>query len=100
MNLGNITAAILAGGLGTRLRSVVSDRPKVLANVGGRPFIEYLLDQLLLEGIGSVVLCTGYMADQIQNQFGATYKEMALSYSPGAKPTRHRRSAAPGASAA
>ncbi len=37
---------ILAGGLGTRLRSVVSDRPKVLAEVAGRPFITYLLDRL------------------------------------------------------
>jgi D-glycero-alpha-D-manno-heptose 1-phosphate guanylyltransferase len=76
-----MTAVILAGGLGTRLRSVVPDKPKVLADVGGRPFIEYLLDQLAREGVQSVVLCTGYMGDQIQNRLGTAYNKMALSYS-------------------
>ncbi len=41
-----IAVAILAGGLGMRLRSVVADRPKVLAEVAGRPFIVWLLEQL------------------------------------------------------
>jgi len=75
------TAAILAGGLGTRLRSVVADRPKVLAQVNGRPFITYLLDQLAAEGIESVVLCTGYMADQITKSLGDHYQGMQLRYS-------------------
>ena len=44
--LGDVTALILAGGLGTRLRSVVPNRPKVLAPVAGRPFLSFLLDQL------------------------------------------------------
>ncbi len=79
--LSNATAVILAGGLGTRLRSAVSDRPKVLAEVGGRPFIEYLLDQLVLEGVKSVVLCTGYLGDQVQNRLGTNYQAMALGYS-------------------
>lgn len=81
MSLENMTAVILAGGLGTRLRSVVPDKPKVLADVGGRPFIEYLLDQLAQEGVQSVVLCTGYMGDQLQHRFGTAYKTMALCYS-------------------
>jgi D-glycero-alpha-D-manno-heptose 1-phosphate guanylyltransferase len=81
MSLESMTAAVLAGGLGTRLRSVVSDKPKVLADVGGRPFLEYLLDQLAREGVRSVVLCTGYMGDQIQNRFGTAYNKMALRYS-------------------
>ncbi len=45
-DLADITAAILVGGLGTRLRPVVADRPKVLAPINGRPFLAYLLDQL------------------------------------------------------
>ena len=49
-SLDGITAVILAGGLGTRLRPVVSDRPKVLAEVCGRPFLTYLLDQLQAAG--------------------------------------------------
>ncbi len=79
-------AAILAGGLGTRLRKVVSDRPKVMAMVAGRPFITYLLDQLLDSGIRKTVLCTGYMADLIRNELGSTYKGMALFYSPESIP--------------
>ena len=81
MSLENMTAVILAGGLGTRLRGVVCDKPKVLADVGGRPFLEYILDQLARHGVRSVVLCTGYMGDHLENQFGAAYNNIALSYS-------------------
>ena len=49
-DLSEATALLLAGGLGTRLRSVVDDRPKVLAPVAGRPFVAYLLDQLRAVG--------------------------------------------------
>ena len=64
--LDDITAVILAGGLGTRLRSAVSDRPKVLAEVNGRPFITYLFDRLISLGIRKAVVCTGYMAEQVE----------------------------------
>lgn len=74
-------AVILAGGLGTRLRSVVSDRPKVMAMVAGRPFLTHLLDQLAESGIRRVVLCTGYMADLIRNELGDGYRDMELLYS-------------------
>ena len=79
--LADITVAILAGGLGTRLRIVVPNKPKVLAEVCGRPFIVYLLEQLVREGVQSVVLCTGYLGEQVENQLGTTYREMALQYS-------------------
>ncbi len=79
--LSNVTAVILAGGLGTRLRSIVSDRPKVLAEVGGRPFIEILLDQLAMADVRSVVLCTGYMGNQVQDRLGTHYRRMTLRYS-------------------
>lgn len=80
-NLSNISVAILAGGLGTRLRSVVADKPKVLAKVQGRPFLEYLLDQLVGVGVRDVVLCTGYLGEEIQKQFGVSYKCLSLEYS-------------------
>jgi NDP-sugar pyrophosphorylase family protein len=80
-NLSHITAAILAGGLGSRLRPVVADRPKVLAEVGARPFIFYLLDQLAAVRVRQVVLCTGYLAHQIRDTLGETYGPMNLLYS-------------------
>lgn len=74
-------AAILAGGLGTRLRSMVNDRPKVMAMVAGRPFITHLLDQLAEAGTRKVVLCTGYLAGMIREQLGDRYRDMQLLYS-------------------
>jgi NDP-sugar pyrophosphorylase family protein len=79
--LKNTTAVILAGGLGTRLREVVADRPKVMAEVNGRPFLACLLDRLAEVGIRRVVLCTGYMAELVRDTFGDQYLEMTLLYS-------------------
>ena len=59
-------AVVLAGGLGTRLRSVVADKPKALAPVAGRPFLAHLLRQLGAAGVRDVVLATGYGADQVE----------------------------------
>ena len=59
-------AIVLAGGLGTRLRSVVADRPKVLAPVAGEPFLVHLLRQLERSGVGEVVLATGHGGDQVE----------------------------------
>ena len=66
-----ITALILAGGMGTRLRSVVSDRPKPMALVNGAPFIEILIDSLAEKGIRDFVLLVGHMADVIEDYFEA-----------------------------
>src|SRR5213079_3177824 len=63
-------AVILAGGLGTRLRSVVSDRPKSMAQAAGRPFLEYQIRQLRDQGISRIIICVGYMADHIRAYFG------------------------------
>jgi NDP-sugar pyrophosphorylase family protein len=80
--LKKITAVILAGGFGSRLRSVVvNDRPKVLAEVAGRPFLGYLLDQLNTLGISHAVLCTGHLGAQIQSAFGACFRGLRLTYS-------------------
>lgn len=56
---------VLAGGLGTRLRSAVGDRPKCLAPVGGRPFLLWPIDALRRAGIEDVILSLGYRADQV-----------------------------------
>lgn len=61
---------ILAGGFGTRLREVVSDRPKPMALVAGKPFLEWLILQAKSHGVARVILCTGHMAEIVQNYFG------------------------------
>lgn len=64
-----ICAVILCGGKGTRLRNAVSDRPKPMAEVGGRPFLEILIKQLERNGIRRVILSTGYMSGYIRKYF-------------------------------
>ena len=56
---------ILAGGLGTRLRSVVSEVPKCMAPVAGRPFLWYLLEQLRAFPVSRVILSVGYLREVI-----------------------------------
>lgn len=73
-------AVILAGGLGTRLRSEVSDRPKVLAEVNGQPFIHYVLDYLVAHGMEHVILSVGYMGEMIEKQLGSQYKSTRVSF--------------------
>ncbi|MBI5031571.1 MAG: nucleotidyltransferase family protein [Chloroflexi bacterium] len=63
-------ALILAGGLGTRLRSIVSDKPKPLANIGGKPFLEYQIEFLKKHQIDHLVLCVGYLCEQVVEYFG------------------------------
>ncbi|MCI0455432.1 MAG: nucleotidyltransferase family protein [Gemmataceae bacterium] len=77
----DIPALILVGGLGTRLRSVLPDRPKALAPVAGRPFLSYLFDQLQAAGLRRAVLCTGYQAHQVEATFGPRYGALVLTYS-------------------
>ncbi|MFO0928139.1 MAG: nucleotidyltransferase family protein [Gemmataceae bacterium] len=82
----DVTAAVLAGGLGTRLQSVVADRPKVVAEVGGRPHLGYLLDQLRRFGLREVVLLAGHLADRLRATLGDEYDGMRLHYSVEAEP--------------
>jgi len=63
-------AVLLVGGLGTRLRSTVPALPKPLASVGDRPFLELLVRQLASQGFRNLVMCTGYLAEQIEAAFG------------------------------
>ena len=72
-----IRAFILCGGLGTRLRPVLSDRPKSMALIAGIPFLQLLLRGLKAQGVEEVVLGTGYRAKQIEEYFG-TGAELGL----------------------
>lgn len=80
------TAFILAGGFGTRLRSVLPDLPKPMASVAGRPFLELLFDYLLAQGVRVIVLCLHYRGKVIADHFGTTYRGARISYSVEEKP--------------
>lgn len=73
-------ALILAGGFGTRLRTVVSDVPKPMAPIGGEPFLALLMAHLARNGFERVLLSVGYLADVIVAHFGQTWRGMALEY--------------------
>jgi len=73
-------AIVLAGGLGTRLRSRVPDLPKPMAPVANRPFLEYVLDKLISGGVSEIILSVGYRADAIIDYFGNNYRDVAVSY--------------------
>ena len=80
-------AFILAGGLGTRLRSIVNDRPKPMADVNGKPFLQILIEKLSSQGIKDVVLSVGYMAEKIISYFGdGTPFGVSIEYSREEKP--------------
>lgn len=74
-------AIVLAGGFGTRLRSVVQELPKPMAPVGERPFLEIVLDELADAGVQRCILAVGYKRESIQEHFGETYRGMTLAYS-------------------
>lgn len=75
-----ISVAILAGGFGTRLISILPDQQKVVARVREHPFLEYILDQLNKNGFKNVVICTGHLGNQVQVILGNNYKSLSLYY--------------------
>ncbi len=76
----DMQAVVLAGGFGTRLAAVVSNVPKPMAPVAGRPFLEILLTTLSRKGFRKVILSLGHMADKIVSHFGPMYAGMQLEY--------------------
>jgi D-glycero-alpha-D-manno-heptose 1-phosphate guanylyltransferase len=74
-------AIVLAGGLGTRLRSVILDLPKPMAPIGDKPFLAYILDYLKKNAITRIILSVGYKWETIKACFGNDYKGIELIYS-------------------
>ena len=69
-------AIILAGGLGTRLRTVISDIPKCLAPINGVPFLHYLVDYLQKQGIESFIFSVGYLHEKVEKFLLANYPDL------------------------
>lgn len=63
-------AVILAGGLGTRLRPLTERIPKPMVEVGGRPFLEYLVRHLAGQGFSRLLMLVGYLGQRVQDHFG------------------------------
>lgn len=63
-------AVILAGGKGERLKPITDVTPKPMIEFHGKPFLEYIINQLKQQGIEEVILLVGYMANKIENYFG------------------------------
>lgn len=83
----DVPVVLLVGGMGTRLRTVLPFTPKPLAVVGETTFLELLVLQLRAQGMRRVVMCTGYLADQIEKQFGDGRKwDVQIEYSKEAQP--------------
>jgi len=74
------TAIVLAGGLGTRLRSAVPDLPKPMAPVDGRPFLEHLLGHWIGQGVDHFVLSVGYRREAIIGHFGRAWQGARIDY--------------------
>ena len=80
------TAIILAGGLGTRLRSAVADLPKCMAPVDGLPFIRFVIGYLKKEGIENFIFSLGYKSEAIIHYTDANYKDLHKKYVIETKP--------------
>lgn len=76
-----LEAIVLAGGLGTRLRGVVSDLPKPMAPIGGKPFLEYIIHYLKKNGIKRIVLSVGYKWERIRAYFADYFDGIEIVYS-------------------
>src|SRR5438093_8502694 len=80
-------AIILAGGFGTRLRTVLPDIPKPMAPVAGRPFLEWILRYLSKQGIARAIISAGYLSAVVEQHFArVAIPGISISCIPETKP--------------
>lgn len=82
----NVDVLILCGGLGTRLRTVIGEHQKVMADAGGRPFLDVILEDLIRQGVKRVVLCTGFDAESVENYYRRKSIGLEIVFSREKKP--------------
>ncbi|TMT86999.1 nucleotidyl transferase [Haloterrigena sp. H1] len=76
----SISAVVLAGGEGTRLRPLTQNRPKPMLPAATAPILEHVFDQLLEAGVTNITVVVGYKRNRVQAYFGSTYKNVPLTY--------------------
>jgi D-glycero-alpha-D-manno-heptose 1-phosphate guanylyltransferase len=82
-----ISAVVLAGGFGTRIKHLLSDFPKPMASVAGRPFIEWIVRYLATQKIRDVILSTGYLSETVEKHFQSQpVKNVRVTCVPETKP--------------
>lgn len=82
LSIAEVPVALLAGGLATRLRPATATIPKALVEIDGRPFIDHQLELLRRNGIRRVILCLGYLGEQVEAHLGdGSGVGMKLTYS-------------------
>lgn len=79
-------AIILAGGLGTRLRSTVPDLPKPMAPINGRPFLEHQMDYWIQQGVTRFVVSVGFLREKIMAHFQHQYRGFEVAYAEEVEP--------------
>ena len=77
----NADFLILCGGLGTRLRAVTGETPKVMAQVQGEPFLDFLIRYLVKQGAKRIILCAGYKVEALKSHYQKIFKDIDLMFS-------------------
>ncbi len=75
------TAIILAGGMGTRLKTIISDLPKPMAPIMNVPFLTYQLNYLKHFGIKKVIFSVGYLSEKIIAHYNQSFENISIEYS-------------------
>ena len=79
MIFSNCAFFVLAGGLGNRLKSILKDRQKVIAEINGTNILKFILDQLVDDGVSEIFLLTGYGRNQVKDSLRNYNKRIWLS---------------------
>ncbi|PGF18016.1 nucleotidyl transferase [Natrinema sp. CBA1119] len=78
--MNSVSAVVLAGGEGTRLRPLTQHRPKPMLPAATTPILEHVFDQLLAAGVTEITIVVGYGRNRVQTYFGPTYENVPLTY--------------------
>ncbi len=82
LDITQVPAALLAGGLATRLRPITETIPKAMVELAGKPFIDHQLDLLQRNGIRRSVMCLGYLGERVEQHVGdGSRRGMEITYS-------------------